>query len=630
MISPRIRRRRRARHRRFQGAYLPHPYATGRFRALLLSPLLVIALHLTVAKQPSIASSAVLEQPALFSSSWVPTLAQASIPIPVTQQGGQITLNGRTLPAAWSQRQQSIGISDAGLMQAFGVDLLNTEDAANQPVEWFSEPQNQSLELPSWLTGQYRYLNITELARRYDWQVQVNRSTLQISTPPAKIMQVRQGRQSWGDRLVIDLDRPTPWQVDEQRGESMITLEAQIDPTILRSFSSRAGNYLESVKLETNGGRTLIRIEIPTYLRPHVWSLSNPNRLLIDIRSDFTAERDILWAPGVHWRQQFARVGNSQFPVISLEVDARQPRVSLKPILGNPSAVVGTAPLFSTAQRSQAAAAINGGFFNRNTQLPLGAIRAGNRWVSGPILNRGAIAWNETGEATVGHLSLQETVTAATGQKFPILSLNSGFVGAGICRYTPDWGASYTSILPNETLVTIRNNQVMGQRRSTAAGQTVPIPADGYLLAIRDDADATKALSAGSSVQVATVAQPAEFSRYSEVIGAGPLLLKNQQIVLNAAAEGFSTAFIQQAAPRSVIATTAAGNLALVTIHDRIGGLGPTLAETAQIMQQMGYIHALNLDGGSSTTLYLGGQLLDRPPSTAARVHNGIGVFLQP
>jgi len=47
-------------------------------------------------------------------------------------------------------------------------------------------------------------------------------------------------------------------------------------------------------------------------------------------------------------------------------------------------------------------------------------------------------------------------------------------------------------------------------------------------------------------------------------------------------------------------------------------------------MQQLGAVNALNLDGGSSTTLYLGGQLLDRLPRTAARVHNGIGVFLQP
>jgi len=56
----------------------------------------------------------------------------------------------------------------------------------------------------------------------------------------------------------------------------------------------------------------------------------------------------------------------------------------------------------------------------------------------------------------------------------------------------------------------------------------------------------------------------------------------------------------------------------------------PNFAELAQILQQMGAVEGLNLDGGSSTSLYLGGSLLDQPPSTAARVHNAIGIFIQP
>jgi exopolysaccharide biosynthesis protein len=68
----------------------------------------------------------------------------------------------------------------------------------------------------------------------------------------------------------------------------------------------------------------------------------------------------------------------------------------------------------------------------------------------------------------------------------------------------------------------------------------------------------------------------------------------------------------------------------IAAIHNRSGGLGPTLAETAQLMQLLGAVNALNFDGGSSTGLYLGGQLLDRSPSTAARVHNGLGIFRSP
>lgn len=115
-----------------------------------------------------------------------------------------------------------------------------------------------------------------------------------------------------------------------------------------------------------------------------------------------------------------------------------------------------------------------------------------------------------------------------------------------------------------------------------------------------------------------------------QVIGAGPLLVQNRQVVLNAESEQFATAFAQQSAARSVIGSTATGTLMLVAVHNRLDGSGPTLREAAQIMLQLGAVNALNLDGGSSTTLYLGGQLLDRIPSTAARVNNGIGVFIRP
>jgi exopolysaccharide biosynthesis protein len=49
----------------------------------------------------------------------------------------------------------------------------------------------------------------------------------------------------------------------------------------------------------------------------------------------------------------------------------------------------------------------------------------------------------------------------------------------------------------------------------------------------------------------------------------------------------------------------------------------------ASIMEQLGAIDALNLDGGGSTTLYLGGQLLEHPPRIVPRVHNGLGIFIE-
>jgi exopolysaccharide biosynthesis protein len=88
--------------------------------------------------------------------------------------------------------------------------------------------------------------------------------------------------------------------------------------------------------------------------------------------------------------------------------------------------------------------------------------------------------------------------------------------------------------------------------------------------------------------------------------------------------------FSKESAARSAIASMATGNIVLVTVHNCAGGKGPTLAEMAQILQQMSTVDALNLDGGSSTSLYLGGQLVDRASATAARVHNAIGISVTP
>jgi exopolysaccharide biosynthesis protein len=122
----------------------------------------------------------------------------------------------------------------------------------------------------------------------------------------------------------------------------------------------------------------------------------------------------------------------------------------------------------------------------------------------------------------------------------------------------------------------------------------------------------------------------ADFAPYPHILGAGPLLIENNQIVLNAAGEQFNPTFVTQLADRSAIAQTADGSILLVATHNRIGGAGPSLAEWAALLQRMGAVNAVNLDGGSSTMLYLGGQLLDRHPVTATRVHNSIGVFLKP
>ncbi|WP_245876136.1 phosphodiester glycosidase family protein [Tychonema bourrellyi] len=607
--------------------------------------------------------------------------------------GRQISLNDRIIPLAWTQQPTNSNsanirtwIADIGLMQSAGVDLLNTADHTKQPVQWFSVSLTETQSLATRSQGQYRYLDVTDFARLSGWQISADGNTLRITSPVANVTGIQQAQREWGDRIVIDLDRPTPWQVNivdkpsssptpaprdtpddptkpsisQPRTPTAPNLETPDDPTkptvslqiaplkpiigqewsiaidakiapaiIQRTFQT--SKQLLSLKVEPAGTQTKVKVAIPLGWRPQVLSLGNPNRLVIDIRPDSLVEKDILWARGIRWRQQYQNIGTARFPVFSLEVNPRQAGVKIRPLLSNPPTDKGTAPLLETAELSGTAAAINAGFFNRINRLALGAIRRNNKWLSGPILNRGAIAWNDRGEFVINRLTLQETLITPTNQRLSISHLNSAYVQSGIGRYNPDWGTTYTPFSDNEIVVTVAGDQVMGQSPGGAAGKTAfPVPANGYILALRSDLSVATKLTPGTLLRLETNTIPADFNRFPYILGGGPVLVQNSQVVLNAKAEGFSDAYVRQTAIRSAIGRTAPGNLLIVAVHNRAGGAGPNFAELALILQQMGAVEALNLDGGSSTSLYLGGSLLDRPLSTAARVHNAIGIFIQP
>ena len=621
----------------------------------MLPPLLFIVISLAVTSFPAIGN----EQQGV---------AKVSGAI---SYGNQISLNGHTFPGTWAQKRGnnslSTFLSDGVVRQFIGVDLLDTNNPLIQPIQWFSS-LSKPVALPSMQLGGYRYLDLTDFAKTRRWQVQADGNSLVISTQRAQITDIQQTLLPKSDHLKINvnLTRPTPWQITQglpvkksqppdsspSNTEWTITLDGIADPVLVERYTPRKEqqgllsnsssskpvrtepaipNHEPLIKLvEVANNQTSIHLNVPFGQSPLVSTLADPNRLMIDVRPDALVHRDITWAPGLRWRQQLMNLDQARFPVVWLEIDSHA-GIKLKPILANSDTLVGTAPLIQTAQKYLAVAAINGGFFNRNNRLPLGAIRLDSLWLSSPILNRGAIAWNDSGQFYINRLTLQETLIGTDNNvQLPLSTLNSGYIQSGIARYTPVWGKTYAPLSDHEIILVVQQNQVSDRISGGKAGETaISIPQDGYLLALRGQAvNRASELPVNSFVRTVSSTLPTDFSNYPQILGAGPLLLQNRQIVLNAKGEQFSNAFIAEKAIRSGICTTSAGNLIIAAVHHRAGGQGPTLAEHAQLMKLLGCVDALNLDGGSSTSLYLGGQLLDRSVSTAARVHNGIGVFL--
>ena len=543
-------------------------------------------------------------------------------------QSDTVTIGNTSVPIPWQQQGDRIGLADIPLMRHLGVDLQNTAIAGQQPILWFTEdPQ----VLPTWLADGHRYIDITDWAAQQGWQIQALGRQLKIQAPVGTVLTGRRGRQTWGDRLVLEVDQPTLWTLVETPTSFTLTIQAKVAPAFdIASLAEAEGNVLQTLQIETNGDTLSLQGTFNNQARPRVWSLTEPNRIVIDFTQADVRPRDILWAPGLRWRETYVRVGDRPFPVHQLWLDLGR-GVTMRPIWPDPEQMTGITPLATTAQRWGAIAAINAGFFNRNNQLPLGAIRSKGQWISGPILNRGAIAWDNQGRFLINRLFLNHILTTDTGITFPITQINSGYPEAGIALYTASWGSTYTPITDNEMLLPVIANQINQPMLAGVAGnEAYPIPPEGYLLAVRSYAEATQSLPAGTTLSLTPDIRPTTFAEFSDVIGGGPLLVQGGQIVLDAKAEQFSDAFASQAAPRSAIGVTPDGRVVFAAIHNSPGGRGPTLSETAQIMVQLGAQDALNLDGGNSSSLYLGGSLINRHPSTVGRVHNGLGIFLVP
>ncbi|MBD2230047.1 phosphodiester glycosidase family protein [Phormidium tenue] len=539
-------------------------------------------------------------------------------------QGQTLTINGNPVTVPWIMANGQIGLADYGLTAYLGATLLNNSDPSRQPVQWFTEP-GSPVELSAWVQGGYRFLDIMPLATRYGWQVQPQAGTLQITTAPAQVVGLRRIAQPGGERLIVDLSGPVPAALADSADALTLTLGATADNRVIEdAIAAPAGSYLGALTVSpTNGG---IRLQASTSYPPRLVTQVNPHQIAIDIRADHLQLHSIAWAPGLRWQQRYVSVAGQPFPVYYLQIDPTQ--TSLRPIWTDPTTATGTAPLTTIAQRWQAAAAINAGFFNRNNQYPLGAVRANNTWISGPILSRGVVGWNDQGQVRMERLALQQTLTTASGQTYPVLAINSGYVQAGIGLYTPAWGATYRPVIESETVVTVVDDVVTAQQPAATIGPGgISIPPNGYLLALRSYATAAQAMPPGQRVTIASDLLPATMAPFPNLIGGGPLLIRDRALVLNAQLEQFSAAFGTQAAPRSAIGLTATGEILLVAVHNSPQGPGPTLDQLAQIMLQLGSTNALNLDGGSSASLYLGGRLINRSPRTAARVNNGIGLF---
>ncbi|MEO0771250.1 MAG: hypothetical protein AAFY72_17820, partial [Cyanobacteria bacterium J06649_4] len=218
--------------------------------------------------------------------------------------GNRIRINGRTLSGFWQQKNGRIGIASTSMSNLIGVELLSTTVESQQPLRWFPTTQDAVMSLPAWWDATNRYIDITDLAVANGWASQSAGNLLQLALPEAQTTGIRQGKQTWGDRIVVDVTGPTTWQLEET-DVFTVTVAGSISSEMVRAFRATAGNLITKLHVAPLNGQTVLKIKAKDGARPQIWTAGNPSRVVIDIRRDAMVERDVAWAPGLRWRQQY-------------------------------------------------------------------------------------------------------------------------------------------------------------------------------------------------------------------------------------------------------------------------------------------------------------------------------------
>ncbi len=276
------------------------------------------------------------------------------------------------------------------------------------------------------------------------------------------------------------------------------------------------------------------------------------------------------------------------------------------------NAIGETESMKSLAQRTSAKAAVNGSYFQNydssKSQDPYGILIKNGNLIHAEGTGS-AIGFTEGGNVKMD--IVRSAVTATVGGTVYNVSLVNHTPAANsntVVLYNSVYGK--TTGYAAGTSVVVQNGEVVSIHSKKAAD----IPSNGYVLLFTGNkAAAADALKKGTKVSyhVGYTSQNGTKLDWSDVrtaVGAGPLLLKDGKNIVDPAKEGFTdSAGFDLAVARSAVGVTSNGDILLVA------GVKCTLNQLANVMSQLGAVHAICMDSGSSSGLYVPGHNLPTP-----------------
>ena len=428
-----------------------------------------------------------------------------------------------------------------------------------------------------------------------------------VVMPTAYLDKVRHHADQDSFRIVLELSSIPAYTVSVT--ETPHQVEIELPDTVNRSAVGQLSfvdPFIDKLRfVDLGGGRFKAVVSLKLPVLPKVSMLSSPNRLVIDLLKNYQSRSEYVIAPGLIYREFLA--GRSAGPVRAhlLEVDFKA-GYALRPVLSNDS-VAGIEALSEMAARSQAVAMVNGPYYMRSGEI-LGLLKIDQTLVSTPdtprtsfgVLPDGKIIFDSP--AFTGHVELPDKT------KIPIDGVNRGRGESELILYNTYY-AYWTLTVGGGREFLVRDGRIVDIRNdnSVISEGTVVLSASGRQAWLMAD------LKIGDPLKIVQTLGPV-WDKVTQAVGAGPCLVKNGEIYMTTLGEEFGSDVAGGRAPRTALGITKEGKALLVVVDGRSrSSVGYTLLELARFMLEQGAVEAMNLDGGGSSQMIIGSQIVNTP-----------------
>lgn len=455
----------------------------------------------------------------------------------------------------------------------------------------------------------------------------------------ATLYRIRFGYYPEKIRIVMDFDSAFSYNLDESREKIILHLPGAEAGSDIQNWLEVSDLIVRYVEVEKEDSGLKVTIPLAEPVPYNVFALDDPTRLVIDFNREFTnlvSGGTII--DGVEALQVSKGTTNGRVSANVLKIDLGKAEVT--PALArkhkanlfesfinifNPWRPLDQdkhffrARVSDIAEEQRAVAAVNGTYF-AYTGKPLGTLLIDKELVSSPIYDRTALILTDDHQAFIDNILIESYFDAPNGVRYTFTGINQGRDDNAIIMYTPAWG-DQTGTDNSGLEIVVANSTVREIRLGNSA-----IPQDGYVISLSGAVTqfVTENVHVGDKLDPHIKIIPYNTAPASilSMISGGPRLVKDGLVYISKHEEKFKADIAQGRAARTAVGVTKDGKLLLVTVDglprgkdersDR-GSIGMTLEELADLMINLGAVEAMNLDGGSSTTMWIDGRVVNQP-----------------